>query len=123
MNIKNYLLLLCYYSSKKVKFCTSYVLENCADELAYFEDEYPAGEKGLRARLRNAVENDFATITYTAAIELLQRDIAAGKKFERLLLTYLYIYSIDYIKLYFLNKYTMYVVYVRTEGIHLGATI
>jgi asparaginyl-tRNA synthetase len=65
-----------------VKFCTSYVLANCADELAYFEDEYPAGEKGLRDRLRNVVDNDFAQITYTAAIELLQRDIAAGKQFE-----------------------------------------
>lgn len=59
------------------------VTENCADELAYFEDEYPAGEKGLRARLKNVVDSDFAQITYTAAIELLQREIANGKEFEK----------------------------------------
>jgi hypothetical protein len=39
--------------------------------LAYFEDEYPAGEKGLRARLQNVVDNDFAQITYTAAVRNL----------------------------------------------------
>ena len=105
-----------------VKFCTSYVLENCADELAYFEDEYPAGEKGLRARLRNAVENDFATITYTAAIELLQRDIAAGKKFERLLFDIFIQHTILYTIAFFFII-TIRRVYVHNVGIHHGATI
>ena len=31
-----------------VRFCSAYALENCADDLFYFEHEYPAGEKGLR---------------------------------------------------------------------------
>ena len=67
-----------------VRFCAAYALEHCADDLAYFEDEYPMGEKGLRARLRNVVDSDFAQITYTEAVELLQRDLKDGKvTFER----------------------------------------
>ena len=61
-----------------MRFCTAYALEHCADDLAYFEDEYPAGEKGLRARLRNVADNDFAKISYTEAIDILHREIAAG---------------------------------------------
>lgn len=67
-----------------MRYCAKYALDNCPDELAYFEDEYPAGEKGLRARLRNVVENEFAQITYTEAVELLQKEIASGAAlFER----------------------------------------
>ena len=33
-----------------VKFCTQYVMEHNADDLNYFENEYPAGEKGLKKR-------------------------------------------------------------------------
>ena len=67
-----------------VRFCTKYALENCADDLAYFEEEYPNGEKGLRSRLCNVVENEFARITYTEAVELLQKEIALGNVlFER----------------------------------------
>lgn len=62
-----------------VKYCTQYALQECEDDLAYFEEEYPNGEKGLRARLRNVLENDFARLTYTDAIELLQKHSAAGK--------------------------------------------
>lgn len=29
-----------------VRYCAAYALEHCAEDLAYFEDEYPAGEKG-----------------------------------------------------------------------------
>lgn len=62
-----------------VKFCTAYALQHCADDLHYFEHEYPAGEKGLVARLRNVLGNDFARITYTDAVALLQSEVAAGK--------------------------------------------
>jgi aspartyl/asparaginyl-tRNA synthetase len=47
--------------------------------LAYFEEQYPAGEKGLRKRLQNVVESDFARISYTEAVQLLQSEIASGK--------------------------------------------
>lgn len=62
-----------------IKHCTQYALEHCADDLEYFEEQYPKGEKGLRARLRNVIENDFARISYTEAIELLQSHIASGQ--------------------------------------------
>ena len=62
-----------------VKYCARYALENCAADLAFFEEEYPAGEKGLRARLHNVIDNDFGQITYTAAVALLQKEIAEGR--------------------------------------------
>jgi asparaginyl-tRNA synthetase len=66
-----------------VRYCARYALENCQDDLDYFENVYPAGEKGLTARLRNVVDNDFARITYTEAVELLQKKIAEkAVKFE-----------------------------------------
>jgi asparaginyl-tRNA synthetase len=62
-----------------VKYCTTYALDHCADDLEYFEEQCPIGEKGLRARLRNVVESDFARISYTEAIDLLQAEVASGK--------------------------------------------
>lgn len=62
-----------------MKYCANYALENCADDLYYFEHEYPMGEKGLRDRLLNVVQNDFAQITYTEAVALLQSEIKDGK--------------------------------------------
>ncbi len=41
-----------------IKFCVRYALENCNDDLDFFE-ECPFGEKGLKARLRNVLENPF----------------------------------------------------------------
>lgn len=61
-----------------IKYCTQYALDHCADDLEYFEEQYPKGEKGLRARLRNVVDNEFARISYTEAVALLQDHIAAG---------------------------------------------
>ncbi len=67
-----------------VRYCTAYALKHCSDDLHYFEHEYPLGEKGLRARLQNVVDNDFARITYTEAVALLQQQIADKKvQFER----------------------------------------
>lgn len=51
-----------------MRYCAAYALEHCADDLAYLENEYPDGEKGLRARLLNVVESDFAHITYTGTL-------------------------------------------------------
>lgn len=67
-----------------VRYCASYALRNCAEDISYFENEYPAGEKGLKARLQNVVDSDFARITYTEAIDLLQKEISDKKvSFER----------------------------------------
>lgn len=67
-----------------VRFCAAYALEHCSDDISFFEDEYLHGEKGLRARLTNVVENDFARITYTEAVALIQTEAAEGRaQFER----------------------------------------
>jgi asparaginyl-tRNA synthetase len=62
-----------------VKFCTAYALEHCLDDIAFFENGFPGGEKGLKNRLQNVVDHDFAQITYTEAIQLLHAEIAARR--------------------------------------------
>jgi len=41
-----------------LKYCVKFALDNCADDLAFFENN-PHGEKGLRDRLRNVLDNEF----------------------------------------------------------------
>ncbi len=52
-----------------MKFVIRYVLENCPDEMAFFNNFY---DKGLVERLTALVDADFAHVTYTEAIELLE---------------------------------------------------
>ncbi|MBQ4100642.1 MAG: asparagine--tRNA ligase [Oscillospiraceae bacterium] len=52
------------------KFVLKYVLENCPDEMAFFNNFY---DKGLIERLNSVINNDFARITYTEAIEILEK--------------------------------------------------
>ncbi len=57
-------------AEKMLKSVFSYVLENCKSELEFFEAHF---DKGLTERLRAIVESDFARVTYTEAIELLEK--------------------------------------------------
>jgi len=41
-----------------LKYCVKYALENCSDDLEFFENN-SHGEKGLRDRLRNVLDNPF----------------------------------------------------------------
>lgn len=41
-----------------LKYCVEYALEMCAEDLEFFENS-PHGEKGLRDRLKNVLENPF----------------------------------------------------------------
>ncbi len=59
-----------------IKFVFKYVLENAPAEMEFFNKFV---EKGLIAKIENVINSDFATITYTEAIEKLE---ASGKKFE-----------------------------------------
>ncbi len=59
-----------------IKYIISYVLENCPEEMEFFNKFM---DKGLLERLNNLVNADFARVTYTEAVELLQK---SGKKFE-----------------------------------------
>ena len=59
-----------------IKFIIRYTMENCPEEMEFFNQWV---EKGLTAKLRNVLDNEFARITYTEAIDILKK---SGKKFE-----------------------------------------
>lgn len=53
-----------------LKYVINYVLENAPEEMAFLNNFV---DKGLLDRLRNVVENDFARVTYTEAIDILSK--------------------------------------------------
>ncbi len=53
-----------------LKYIISYVLENAPEEMEFFNKFV---DKGLIARLKHVVESEFAHVTYTEAIELLEK--------------------------------------------------
>jgi len=59
-----------------LKFLISYALENCFDDLEFLNNMY---DKELIERLRSIVNVNFERITYTEAIDILQK---SGEKFE-----------------------------------------
>ena len=59
-----------------LKYIISYVLENAPEEMKFFDNFI---EKGLIERLHGIINNDFARITYTDAVELLKKH---NDKFE-----------------------------------------
>jgi asparaginyl-tRNA synthetase len=59
-----------------LKSVVRYILENCSDDLEFLANMY---DKELPATLEFVINNDFARITYTEAIDILVR---SGQKFE-----------------------------------------
>ncbi len=59
-----------------VKYLVSYALENCADDLAFFNQMY---DNELVDRLKMVVENDFIRMSYTEAVEII---VNSGQKWE-----------------------------------------
>ena len=53
-----------------IKYVLSYVLEQCPQEMAFFNSFY---DKGLIERLDGIISSDFGHITYTEAIEILEK--------------------------------------------------
>jgi len=53
-----------------LKFVINYVLGECTEEMKFFNKYI---EKGLIKKLKNIVNSDFACITYTEAIDLLEK--------------------------------------------------
>ena len=62
-----------------LKFIITYVMEKCPDELNMLNKFV---DKGLIERLTHVATSDFARVTYTEAIEILERAVAAGHTFE-----------------------------------------
>ncbi len=59
-----------------LKYLIRYVLENCADDLEFLQKMY---DKELVERLEFVTRNNFERLSYTAAIEILEK---SGEKFE-----------------------------------------
>lgn len=59
-----------------IKYVLKYVMEQCPEEMAFFNEFV---DKGLKERLENVVSSDFGRITYTEAMEILNK---SGKQFE-----------------------------------------
>lgn len=55
------------------KYIIRFLLDNCPDELAFFNQFF---DKGLIERLELVANSDFARVTYTDAIELLKQNDA-----------------------------------------------
>ena len=53
-----------------LKYVINYVLENAPEEMNFFNSFV---DKGLLDRLHNVVNSDFARVTYTEAIEILEK--------------------------------------------------
>ena len=66
----------CTLAEEFVKYTLKAALDQSAEDLAFFDKRI---DKGLIARLESVVEAEFARITYTEAIELLQK---SKQKFE-----------------------------------------
>lgn len=59
-----------------VKYIIKYVLEQCPEEMEFFNQFI---EKGLFDKLNNVLNSEFGRLTYTEAIEILEK---SGKKFD-----------------------------------------
>ncbi len=54
-----------------IKFAIRYVMKECPDEIKFFNDFY---DKNLIERLTSVAQSDFERVTYTEAIELLEKE-------------------------------------------------
>ena len=59
-----------------IKFIIKYVIDNCPDEIDYFNER---AEKGLKEKLEHVISSEFGKITYTEAVEVLKK---SGKEFK-----------------------------------------
>ena len=59
-----------------VKYIINYVLENAPEEMAFFNQFI---DKGLIERLKHVATSEFERVTYTRAVEILQK---SGQKFQ-----------------------------------------
>ena len=62
-----------------VKYLVQYALDNCMDDLKFLNDKY---DDGLIERMRSVLGIAFQKVTYTQAVEILEKAIADGVKFE-----------------------------------------
>jgi asparaginyl-tRNA synthetase len=66
----------CRLAEDFLRYLVTYALENCAEDLAFFNERI---EKGLIAKLESLAGAEFKTVTYTEAVRVLQN---SGEQFE-----------------------------------------
>ena len=59
-----------------IKYVINYVMEKCPDDMEFFNSFV---DKGLRERLRGVADSEFAHVTYTEAVKILEK---AASEFE-----------------------------------------
>ena len=62
-----------------IKSLVRYALDNCYDDLKFLNDRY---DSELISRLQGVVDTEFKVLTYTEGIEILEKAVAEGHKFE-----------------------------------------
>ena len=62
-----------------IKHCVSWALEHCKEDLEFLNKMV---DKTLLERLEGVVKEDFVRLTYTEGIELLEKAVKEGHKFE-----------------------------------------
>ena len=62
-----------------IKYCINYVLENCPEEMEFFNNMI---DKDLLNRLKHVLNSEFSKMTYTDAVEYLKKAQEKGVVFE-----------------------------------------
>ena len=62
-----------------IKYCVSWALDNCMDDIKFLNDMF---DKELIERLRSIINTEFVRLKYTEGIEILEKAVADGHKFE-----------------------------------------
>ena len=62
-----------------IKSLVRYALDNCRSDLQFLNDRY---DSELISRLESVVNTEFKVLTYTEGIEILEKAVADGHKFE-----------------------------------------
>lgn len=62
-----------------IKYCVKWALDNCHDDLQFLNDMF---DKELIERLKGVIKSDFVRLTYTQGVEILEKAVKDGRKFE-----------------------------------------
>lgn len=62
-----------------IKYCIRWALDNCKDDIEFLNNMI---DKELIERLNFVIKNDFIRLPYTEGIEILEKAVANGHKFE-----------------------------------------